>query len=145
MKILGFLVLVVAVVAGVGFYRGWFTIATNPSDRPDDKVSVTVGVDTERIKSDAAAAKRKARDFGGAVAGSKTVQGKLNEVTEGRIVVATDPTGTMDFHLEPDAKIFLGKEEARSKDLSAGDRVTVTYREQDGKNKVQTVTAERSN
>ena len=43
------LALVVAVVVGVGFYRQWFSVA---SDKADDKSHVTFSADSAKIKDD---------------------------------------------------------------------------------------------
>ena len=40
------LVFIVAVVAGLGFYMGWWSLS---SDRADDKVGVTLTVDKDKI------------------------------------------------------------------------------------------------
>ena len=51
MRFLGFLFLIVLVVAGIGYYRGWFTVTTTHAG---DNRDVTVGVDTGRIRADTA-------------------------------------------------------------------------------------------
>jgi len=57
-----FLVLLLVVAAGVGFYRGWFTFSTAPKD--DNKVTLSVDVDKDKIKSDAEAARKKVQGAG---------------------------------------------------------------------------------
>jgi hypothetical protein len=44
-----FLVVLVVCVAGVGFYRGWFLVA---SDKSDDKHNVTFSADSSKMKDD---------------------------------------------------------------------------------------------
>lgn len=60
MRFLTVLVLVVAGVAGFGFYRGWFHLT---SDRSADKSNITLTVDKDRIQQDKNAASEKARDL----------------------------------------------------------------------------------
>jgi hypothetical protein len=43
------LVVVAACIAGIGFYRGWFLVA---SDSSDDKRNVTFSADSSKMKDD---------------------------------------------------------------------------------------------
>ncbi len=61
MKTLGVIVLLVALVAGFGFYRGWFSVAANNAD---DKSKFTLTVDNEKVQIDRKAATEKAADLG---------------------------------------------------------------------------------
>ena len=44
-----FLIVLVVCIAGVGFYRGWFLVA---SDKSDDKRNVTFSADPSKMKAD---------------------------------------------------------------------------------------------
>jgi hypothetical protein len=55
------LVLVVAVVVGVGFYQGWFRLAT---DQKDGKANISVTVDKDKMEQDKQQAKEKVQDLG---------------------------------------------------------------------------------
>ena len=59
-KLLGTLTILVLIVLGVGFYRGWFGVATD--DQPG-QTNVEINVDKEKIRQDAEAAKEKAREL----------------------------------------------------------------------------------
>ena len=59
-KLLGTLVIFVAIVGAIGFFRGWFDIST--TDEPGN-TNIELKIDTDRIKQDAATAKDKAREF----------------------------------------------------------------------------------
>ncbi len=59
-KFLGTLVLLAAVVVGVGWMRGWFDINTQSVD---DETNIEFRIDKEKIKQDAEAAKEKAREI----------------------------------------------------------------------------------
>jgi hypothetical protein len=60
MRFLFVLVLLVACVAGVGIYRGWFHLT---SDRGADKSTVTVTVDKDKIRQDKNDAQKKVQDL----------------------------------------------------------------------------------
>jgi hypothetical protein len=56
-----FLVLVVACIAGLGFYRGWFNVT---SDSGDDKRNVTFTADPTKIKEDEKQVVEKVQNLG---------------------------------------------------------------------------------
>jgi hypothetical protein len=60
-RLLLVLVLVVAGVLGLGFYRGWFHVA---SDSADGESNLTFTVDTNKIGEDRKTAQQKAQDLG---------------------------------------------------------------------------------
>lgn len=53
MRFLGFLFLLVLLVAGVGYCRGWFSVSTSHASGREE---ITLGVDEDRIGSDTKAA-----------------------------------------------------------------------------------------
>jgi hypothetical protein len=55
------LVLLAIVICGVGFYRGWFEFSTGKSE---DKTTISVTVDKNKIKEDEEKAKDKMQDLG---------------------------------------------------------------------------------
>lgn len=61
-KTLGTLVMILLVVACVGFYRGWFGVSTE--DQPGE-TNVELRIDKAKIKQDAEAASEKARELTG--------------------------------------------------------------------------------
>lgn len=54
-------VVLLAGIAGVGFYRGWFSVSTNS---PDQKPSATITVDKDKIHADEELAKEKMEGLG---------------------------------------------------------------------------------
>ena len=60
-RILFKLILVVAVIAAVGFYRGWFHVT---SDGAIGTPNVTLTVDKDKIQDDKTAVREKAQDLG---------------------------------------------------------------------------------
>jgi hypothetical protein len=60
-RYLALLVLLVAGVVGVGFYLGWFHLAT---DRTNQKTNITITVDQGKIQGDKEKAKERIQDVG---------------------------------------------------------------------------------
>ena len=57
------LVLLLICVAGIGFYRGWFSMSTQ-NDEPDGHtVDVKLTVDTDKVKADVTTVKEKAEEL----------------------------------------------------------------------------------
>ena len=56
--------LAVAVVIGVGYWRGWFQVST---DQTSQKTNISINVDKEKIQADADTAKAKVQDAGNKV------------------------------------------------------------------------------
>jgi predicted negative regulator of RcsB-dependent stress response len=54
-------VLLLAGIAGLGFYQGWFHFSTNSTD---NKSSATITVDQDKIRADEGKAKEKVEEFG---------------------------------------------------------------------------------
>lgn len=59
-KFLGTLVIILLIVAGVGWLRGWFEIST---DSQDEETNIELRIDKERIRQDAESAKEKAQEL----------------------------------------------------------------------------------
>lgn len=59
-KFLGTLVILLVIVAAVGYLRGWFNVTTQSEQ---DETNIELRIDKEKIKQDAAAAKEKAREL----------------------------------------------------------------------------------
>lgn len=70
-KFLGTLVILALIVAGVGFYRGWFGVSTD--DQPGE-TNIEVTIDKDKIKQDAEAASEKARELASANNGQNNDQ-----------------------------------------------------------------------
>jgi hypothetical protein len=55
------LVVIVLVVAALGFYQGWFKLSTNNTE---NKSNVTLSVDKDKLRADEEKVKDKVRDLG---------------------------------------------------------------------------------
>ena len=60
-KLMFVVVLLLAGIAGLGFYRGWFSLST---ENADHKPSATITVDKDKIQEDEQKAKEKVQGFG---------------------------------------------------------------------------------
>lgn len=61
-KFLGTLVILAVIIAGVGFFRGWFGVSSD--DQPGE-TNVELTIDKDKIKQDAETASEKARELTG--------------------------------------------------------------------------------
>ena len=67
MKKLGaVLAVLVILVVGLGFYRGWFALS-RPNDAGSNNVNINLAADTDKMKQDAQAVKNKATELTGRV------------------------------------------------------------------------------
>lgn len=62
-----FLIVVVICVAGIGFYRSWFTVSSPNSNSESHKVDINLTVDPDKVKADAEIVKDKAAELTGQV------------------------------------------------------------------------------
>ena len=61
------LFVIVLLVVGVGFYRGWFALSSGSPDAGSNKVDVNLTMDRDKIKEDAETVKKKATELTGKV------------------------------------------------------------------------------
>ncbi len=73
------LVFVLLCVVGVGFYRGWFVLATQGGNE-SGKVEVNLTVDSDKAKADAETVTEKARELTRGAA--EAAEGNLSEPSE---------------------------------------------------------------
>jgi hypothetical protein len=59
-RLIGAIAITLAIVAGVGYYLGWFQFSTNQSG---EKSNLEITVDKQKIRDDAEAAKKKAEEL----------------------------------------------------------------------------------
>jgi cell division protein FtsX len=62
-RLFAFLIVLVICVAGVGFYRGWFTVSSQSSNAESNKVNINMTVDPDKVKADAETVKEKAAEL----------------------------------------------------------------------------------
>jgi len=64
-RVLAVLVVLVLLVVGMGFYRGWFSLSTPEADKGSNKVNIHLTVDPDKVKADAKAVQEKATELTG--------------------------------------------------------------------------------
>ena len=64
-RLFAFLIVLVICVAGIGFYRSWFTVSRQSPDGESHKVDINVTVDPDKVKADAETVKDKAAELTG--------------------------------------------------------------------------------
>ncbi|MCU0720961.1 MAG: hypothetical protein MUC83_14720 [Pirellula sp.] len=85
MKVLGWVLVVLVIVAILGFYRGWFSITTQSNDTTMQNSEVKLQVDEDKIDSDSDALKDKVRELsGGTKEPAKETQSEPNNLQTDR-------------------------------------------------------------
>ena len=80
MKKLGaVLAVLVILVVGVGFYRGWFALSRPASDAESNKVNINLAADPDKMRQDAQAVKDKATELTGGVTEDVKADGQAND------------------------------------------------------------------
>jgi len=64
-RLFAFLIVVVICVAGIGFYRSWFTVSSPSPNAESHKVNINLTVDPDKVKADAETVKDKAAELTG--------------------------------------------------------------------------------
>ncbi len=75
-RLLAVLIVLVLLVIGVGFYRGWFTLSKSDADPGDKKVNVNLTVDGDKIQEDAETVKKKAAELTEDLTGGEKTSGE---------------------------------------------------------------------
>lgn len=143
-------VLLAAIVIGVGFYLDWFDFTRTTSG---ERTQYTVQVNKDKVRHDTHSAVESAQDAGrrikeGAqdlIAG-KSAKGKLVEVNAaaGTLSVDTGAAEPLRFTTLPESKVQTSKEAKRLDDLSPGQQLTVAYHEdKNGARIADTITIEQ--
>lgn len=64
-KFCSWVIVLVVIVVGVGFYRGWFVLSSHSPEADSSKVDVNLTVDPGKMKTDAESVKDKTRELTG--------------------------------------------------------------------------------
>lgn len=65
MRIFGVPILLLVLVIGIGFYRGWFSMSSQTENPVNNNAEIRVAVDRDKIEADAEALKEKAQELTG--------------------------------------------------------------------------------
>ena len=132
---LTFLLILLVIFVGVGFWQGWFSLSTGDGDGRTD---VTLTIDEEKMESDAGAAleatRREAREVGEKIKAASditSVEGVVESVDaeSGAVTVRTEDDGVQTFQTGDETEFSRDDEPTRLSGISAGDQVIVVYRE----------------
>jgi hypothetical protein len=160
----GVLLVLLAVVIGIGVYREWFTFVSKPNPADDQKVTLGVDVDKTKIREDTSAAEKKTRELAdeaakkakeAADAADKRAKSLVEEQTasgtiekidmaDNRIAVMIKDNKELTVQVVAGTKIQRKDELMDLKDLHAGDHVAIVYVAKDGKNVAKSITVERA-
>lgn len=132
---LTFVVVLLVIVAGVGFWQGWFSFSSGDADGRTD---LTLSVDKEKIEQDTGAAldatRREAREVGEKIKAASditSVEGVVESVDaqERSVTVRTEDSGAQTFQIRDETELSRDDEPTPLSGISAGDEVIVVYRE----------------
>ena len=79
MKKLSVLFAIAILVVGLGFYRGWFEISRSAADTGNNKVSITLDADPDKMKQDAKVVTNRAKQVTGGGRNDGKAEGRANE------------------------------------------------------------------
>ncbi len=133
LRFLGVILLLVLVLAGVGLWRGWFSLSSTTNE--SGKKSYTIEVDEDKLGEDVDRVKDKlAKVTSGAI---EKIDAAANTIT-----VKTE-AGDVEVPVDESTSFKLGDDVIKLGDLKPGDRLRIDWREVDGKKIAGTITAER--
>jgi hypothetical protein len=132
MRLLGFLFVLVLIVAAVGYVRGWFSVTTTHAA---GKGGVTFGVDSEKIADDAKAAGAQVGELSAkAVEGVKSMGSDTSEVegtitaVDGRDLTLTTSSQKMALHVPSGVPILSNGESVGFEQLHPASRVKLSFK-----------------
>jgi len=132
------LIVVAIAVAVLGYYRGWFFLAT-ADDLRRDEFNVDLRVDKGKVKSDVEAAREAARGLGENAqkslkdaTHSETVKGVVTDATPQHVTVKRADNSEVQIALTPEAV-----------EIKVGDRVQIVCVTENGQRVARTIAVER--
>ena len=123
------LVLLVAGVIGLGFYRGWFSFA---SDSADAKSNITLTVDQDKFQEDRKAATKSVQGLGHqakdkvAGSGEKSMDGTVVSVNGDKLTMSNKEGKEHSHTLAAGAEVSCDGKVCQAADLKPGMRIRVT-------------------
>jgi hypothetical protein len=116
------LVLFVAGIVGLGFYRGWFSFA---SGRSDDKSNITLTVDQDKFQQDRKAATESVQGLG-RQAKDKVTDGIMVSLKDGELTITDKEKKEHSHTLAADVKVTCDARDCTAADLKVGMRIRMT-------------------
>ena len=148
-----FLFVLVIVVLAIGLWRSWFSFSMKSNEvasSTNEMTKVTMTIDRNRVREDAVAVaeaaqkgveeiKKKAQGLKGDVT---TITGEVTDIgkDERRITVERKRGGQIELHVPKKTGVAKGDETLSFKAIKPKDWVSVTYRQTDSTNQVDSIT-----
>jgi len=136
MRLLGFLFVIVLLLAAVGWFRGWFSVTTHASGNGD----VTLEVDNDRIRDDAQATAAKIGQLSAKAAAAVKSMGRKVSAEESdlegtlaavdlraRDLTVTAGSQTIELHVPSSVAITRDKKSVGFEQLQPTTRVRLTF------------------
>ena len=76
------LVVIAILIAGLGFYRGWFALSRPAPDSGSHKVNINLAADPDKMKQDAAIVKDMATELTGGVTEDVKADGQADDTVK---------------------------------------------------------------
>jgi len=135
LRLIGFLVVCLLVVGGLGLYLGWFGLSfSNDPKKPD----VHLTVNKDKIEQDVKTIKDKVENY----LGEKTVKGTIQQVepVSQMLNILDDKKQAVVLKVDSTTKIKIGDMDGSLADLKADDPVTVMFEAKKDGNVARTIT-----
>jgi hypothetical protein len=148
-KFLLTLIVLIAIVVGVGFYLGWFAVSMDRNVDGNGKITVSLDINPGKISGTTQAVAQKAEQVGHGIkdkidghGNAETVKGTIAKVEPAakRVVVMTSGDKEVTIVVEPASKVRLNDAEIKLDDLRVGDQINADYDVKDGQNIARSVT-----
>jgi hypothetical protein len=148
-KFLWTLIVLIAIVVGVGFYLGWFVGSIDRNADGDGKITVSLDINPAKIWGTTQKVAQKAEQVGhdvkdkiGGHGNAETVKGTIAKVEPAakRVVVTTSGDKEVSIVVEAASKVRRNDTEIKLDDLRVGDHINADYDVKDGQNIARSVT-----
>jgi uncharacterized protein HemX len=150
MRVLLVVLVLIALIAGAGFYLGWYDVKVQ-EDKIDRDLAAAkeeardlgrkAGEGLEELSEEASELGKRAREKAKVLADTKTARGQVEQVAGENIVLRTDDNETLTVHTDATTKLERAGQKIDA--VAVGDRATVAYQVRDGKNHATSVTVDR--
>ncbi|MCP3919755.1 MAG: hypothetical protein GY711_29830 [bacterium] len=121
-KVIGALVVLAAVVLGIGYFTGWFTF-TSTTEAGSTKIGLEVHGD--EIKKDAKQLGEKAKGLVERIKGDALVTGTIRSIDGRSLDVETEDGKTVNVTLKSDAAIVIDGDASALGEIQVGDGAVV--------------------
>lgn len=128
-RLIGAVVVVLAIGACLAFYLGWFHVG---ADNADGKSNVTLSVDKEKVKEDSKAAVEKVEELGHQLkdkvsgASDKTMDGTVVSIINDKLTMANQSGKEHSHSLTASTKVTVDGKASTVAELKKGEKIRVT-------------------